>query len=53
MKRNETLPVFAMASKIRKGEKDAVLRAGASEVFAKPLDIKKMLVIVKAYLEPY
>jgi PAS domain S-box-containing protein len=52
MKPNETLPVFAMASKIREGEKEAVLRAGASEVFAKPLDIKKMLVIVKAYLEP-
>jgi PAS domain S-box-containing protein len=53
MDRKEALPIFAMTSKIREGEREEVLRAGASEYFTKPLDIKKMLVIMKAYLEPH
>ncbi len=52
MERHRDLPIFVMTLEVEEGEEEKSLRAGANEYFAKPLDIKHMLAVMREYLEP-
>ncbi len=44
------LPIIALTAKARKDDQDKCLEAGANDYIAKPLDVEKLLSLVRVWM---
>lgn len=51
-KRFVNLPVIALTAKAMKGDQEKCFAAGASDYLSKPIDVKRLLSLVKVWLAP-
>jgi CheY-like chemotaxis protein len=46
----EKLPIIALTAKARKDDQEKCLAAGANDYIAKPLDVEKLLSLVRVWM---